>query len=135
VLKLRYGFYRELTDYVTESKPLEVCGLLGGVRERKTKTVKKIYFIKNVLESNCEYLMDTAEQLAAAKDMRSNGLDMVGCFHSHPEGPPHPSASDVKTSVFDNISYVIISMENDVPVLKSYKIVNGLYMEEGIILV
>jgi len=67
--------------------------------------------------------MDIKEQLAAVKDMRKNGMQMAGNFHSHPSAPALLSEEDKRLAYDFNTSYMVLSlMDASLPVLKSYKI-------------
>ena len=67
--------------------------------------------------------MDPREQLAAVKDMRSNGLTMLGNWHSHPESPSRPSEEDKRLAYDSTVNYLILSLMNiDEPVLKAFDI-------------
>ena len=67
--------------------------------------------------------MDPKEQLDAVKDMRSQGLTLIGNFHSHPESPSRPSEEDKKLAYDPKLEYLILSlMEADNPVLKAFEI-------------
>ena len=77
--------------------------------------------------------MNLKEQFAAIKDMRNNGLVMLGNFHSHPESPSRPSEEDKRLAYDKELSYFILSlMEIEKPVLKSFKIDKDVVKEEEI---
>lgn len=108
-----------LVEHAKKVLPNEDCGLLGGTVSGDVKTVKKIYFLTNTDASPEHFSMEPAEQFAAVKDMRSNGLQLLGNFHSHPSTPARPSEED-KRLVFDTkLSYLILSLEAE-PSLKSF---------------
>ena len=110
-----------LADHAKKVLPNEDCGLLGGTVSGDVKTVKKIYFLTNTDASPEHFSLDSAEQFAAVKDMRSNGLQLLGNFHSHPSTPARPSEED-KRLVFDTkLSYLILSLADDVATLKSFR--------------
>ena len=67
--------------------------------------------------------MDPREQLAAVKDMRANGYELLGNFHSHPESPSRPSEEDKRLAYDSTMEYLILSLiEIDNPVLKAFNI-------------
>lgn len=64
--------------------------------------------------------MDAKEQFAAVKNMREKNLKLLGNFHSHPATPARPSDED-KRLVFDtSLSYLILSLAESTPTLKSF---------------
>lgn len=108
-----------LVEHAKKVLPNEDCGLLGGTVSGDVKTVEKIYFLTNTDASPEHFSMESAEQFAAVKDMRSEGLQLLGNFHSHPKSPARPSEED-KRLVFDTkLSYLILSLEAE-PSLKSF---------------
>lgn len=49
--------------------------------------------------------------LAARREARSLGLDVVGYYHSHPDRPAEPSPTDLE-SAWTGMSYLIVSVED-----------------------
>ena len=44
--------------------------------------------------------MNSKEQLKAFDWIESNGLDLIGIFHSHPAGPDAVSATDIEEAAY-----------------------------------
>ena len=66
---------------------------------------------------------DLKEQLAAVKDMRANGYQLLGNFHSHPESPSRPSEEDKRLAYDSKVNYLILSlMDLENPVLNAFVI-------------
>ena len=118
--------YKEIVEYAKAGLPNEACGLLGGTVDGDIRQVKKVYYLTNIDASREHFSMDPKEQFAAVKDMRANGLTLIGNFHSHPESPARPSEEDKRLAYDSKIRYLILSlMDMDAPVLKGFKIENG----------
>ena len=66
--------------------------------------------------------MDPKEQLAAVKDMRANGLELLGNWHSHPESPSRPSEEDKRLAYDPTVNYLILSLMEEEPVLRAFAI-------------
>jgi proteasome lid subunit RPN8/RPN11 len=123
VLKLKTSDYEKMLAHCKEGLPNESCGLLAGTVDGDVKTVTKIYLLTNIDASNEHFSMDPKEQLAALKDARANGVNIIGNFHSHPESPSRPSEEDKRLAYDSSIEYLILSlMEQDNPVLKAFGI-------------
>lgn len=118
--------YLNMIAYAEQGLPNEVCGLLGGLIDGDIKIVKKIYYLTNVDASNEHFSMDPKEQFEAIKDMRREGLQMIGNFHSHPESPSKPSEEDKRLAYDPKIRYLILSLMNrHQPVLNAFEIKKG----------
>ena len=110
MLKLKKEDYEKILDHCRKGLPNESCGLLGGTIEGDVKTIEKVYLLTNIDESNEHFSMDPKEQLSAIKDIRQNGYQMIGNFHSHPESPSRPSEEDKRLAFDPNIEYLILSL-------------------------
>lgn len=123
MLYLSKADYEKILSHCVAGLPNEACGLIGGVKEDGKKYIKKVYLLTNIDASNEHFSMDPKEQLEAVKDMRANGYELLGNFHSHPESPSRPSEEDKRLAYDSKVNYLILSlMEQDNPVLKAFNI-------------
>ncbi|MDD6069635.1 MAG: M67 family metallopeptidase [Clostridiales bacterium] len=123
MLYLNKADYEKILSHCVDGLPNEACGLIGGVKEEGKKYIKKVYLLTNIDASNEHFSMDPKEQLEAVKDMRANGYELLGNFHSHPESPSRPSEEDKRLAYDSKVNYLILSlMEQDNPVLKAFNI-------------
>lgn len=123
VLHLKKSDYDKILAHCVAGLPNESCGLLAGKVEGEIKAVEKVYLLTNIDASNEHFSMDPKEQLAAVKDARANGLQLLGNFHSHPESPSRPSEEDKRLAYDSSAEYLILSLqEKDNPVLKAFGI-------------
>ncbi len=88
--------WQAMRRHVIHCAPLEACGLLAGRGDRAEKMLKMC----NTLESPVRFRLDPREQLRAFRWLESRGLELVGIYHSHPCGPPHPSPTDVEEAAY-----------------------------------
>ena len=103
-LELRQSLIDEMIAYVDQRAPLEACGLLAG----KAARAEKMIGVLNQAQSPVRFVMDPYEQLQAFDWIDSNGLDLVGIFHSHPAGPETASATDILEAAYA-VVHVILS--------------------------
>ena len=123
MLILKKEDYEKMLKHCQDGLPNEACGLIAGRVEGDIKTVEKVYLLTNVDESREHFTMDPREQLAAVKDVRKNGLELLGNFHSHPETPSRPSEEDKRLAYDSASEYLILSlMEQEHPVLNAFHI-------------
>ena len=113
-----------MLDYVESHAPLEACGLLAG-RDAK---VEKIFFVQNQAQSPVRYVMDPIEQLNAFEWIESNGLNLLGIFHSHPTGPETVSPTDIAQAAYA-VTYIILSRANSSWRTRGFWIENGNFRE------
>jgi proteasome lid subunit RPN8/RPN11 len=88
--------------HVDQSAPLEACGLLAGRQDR----VENIIPVQNRAQSRVRFVMEPYEQLQAFEWIESHGLDLLGIFHSHPEGPETASATDIAEAAYEVINLI-----------------------------
>ena len=103
-LELSGALLGEMIDYVNRHAPLEACGLLAG----KAARAEKVIGVSNQAQSPVRFVMDPYEQLQAFDWIESQGLDLVGIFHSHPTGPETVSATDIAEAAYA-VVHVILS--------------------------
>ena len=103
-LQLSAALLQELITYVEKHAPLEACGILAG----KAARAEKMMGVLNQAQSAVRFVMDPDEQLHAFDWIESNGLELVGIFHSHPAGPETASATDILEAAYA-VVHVILS--------------------------
>ena len=123
MLYLKKEDYEKILAHCKEGLPNEACGLIGGTIEGDKRSIQKVYLLTNIDQSNEHFSMDPKEQLAALKDMRANGLKLLGNFHSHPESPSRPSEEDKRLAYDSKVNYLILSlMDLENPVFNAFRI-------------
>lgn len=98
---------QHMIDHVDAHTPLEACGLLAG----KDSKVEKIFFVQNQAHSAVRYVMNPVEQLTAFAWIDSNGMDLLGIFHSHPTGPETVSPTDIAEAAYAVVHMIISCMD------------------------
>lgn len=124
----------QMIAYARAEAPNEACGLIAGKENEEEKLVQKVYYLTNTDASGEHFSIDQKEQLLAVKDMRANGLKLLGNWHSHPETPSRPSEEDKRLAYDSHASYMILSLMEEIPVLRSFHIENGTAEEEQLIM-
>jgi proteasome lid subunit RPN8/RPN11 len=114
-----------MTEHTAGQAPLEACGILAGLG----KQVQAIYPIKNVLKSRVRFRMDPHEQLQAMLEIEKQGMEMLAIYHSHPNGPPKPSATDLQEFAYPGVLYIIWTHEAEQWSGSGYQIENGQAVE------
>ena len=86
--------------------------MFGGTFETDESRVRSQYPAANVAaDPRTRYRIDPEEQLEIFERLEDRGEEIAGFYHSHPRGPPRPSATDVDAATWSDRSYLIISLE------------------------
>lgn len=109
VLRIPSAIKDEMIAHARADFPLESCGILAG----KDDGISHIYRMKNTDKSRVSYLMDPREQIKVFKEIRNLGLELKAIYHSHPNHPAYPSATDVELAYYPDAVYIIISIDNN----------------------
>ncbi len=117
-----------IINQAKDELPNETCGLLGGI----DNLVLKQFPMTNIDHSPEHFSFDPAEQFQALRSARTEGLELIANYHSHPATPSRPSVEDIRLAYDPNILYLIVSLASEIPVLKAFRIVDGVSTEEPI---
>jgi len=88
--------WQAMRRHVARRAPLEACGVVGGVGERAALTLG----VPNALHSPVRFRMQPRAQLRAFQRIEAAGLELIGIYHSHPNGPDAPSPTDVAEALY-----------------------------------
>jgi proteasome lid subunit RPN8/RPN11 len=110
--------------------PEEACGLLGG--DPDTGEAVVCYPTRNLAASAKLYTVDPKEHLRADRDAEAAGLSIIGVFHSHTHTEAYPSPTDVAQAPDPTWHYVLVSLRDVEPVVRSYRIVEATIAEEPV---
>ena len=108
--------------HAAASYPEECCGVLIGrsgddgdtsdTSDDGAIVVERILAVGNEREDSRHnrYVISPATILAAQKEARASGLEIVGYYHSHPDHPAEPSVFD-REHAWPGLSYLIVAVE------------------------
>ena len=131
MLRLAPEVYKQMVAHAYDELPDEACGLLGG--NPATAKVAVYYRAKNVDASSRTYTVDPKDMLRADRDAEGRGLSIIGVFHSHTHTDAYPSPTDVAQAPDPEWHYALVSLRDDAPVVRSYRIVDGKISEEPVV--
>lgn len=124
-IRIPRDIYKRIVEHSYAELPNEACGLLVG----KDNEVVKQYALTNIDQSPEHFSFDPAEQFQVLRAARADGLEIIANYHSHPETPSRPSEEDLLLAYDPNILYLILSLAGNVPVLKAFRIIDGISSE------
>jgi proteasome lid subunit RPN8/RPN11 len=131
VLRLPANVHAEIVGHCLRGLPDEACGLLGG--DRASGDVARCYPTRNVAASAKLYTVDPGDHLRADRDAESRGMEIIGVFHSHTHTDAYPSPTDIAQAPDPEWHYVIVSLRDTHPTLRSYRIEGDRVGEEPVV--
>lgn len=120
-MKIHWVIYDELVRQARRELPNEACGYLLGTDETVTVNIP----MTNTDHSPEHFSFLPKEQFAVVRFARSQGLKVIGCWHSHPSTPSRPSEEDIRLAYDPLILYFILSLAEEIPVLNAFHIREG----------
>jgi proteasome lid subunit RPN8/RPN11 len=117
--------FEKIIQQAKEEFPNECCGFLAGTKSEEVINIKKIYPLTNTDKSSEHFSMDPKEQFSAIKEIRAEGMVLLGNYHSHPYSPSRPSEEDKRLAYDKAVIYGILSLEGEEPVFNLFDINKG----------
>jgi proteasome lid subunit RPN8/RPN11 len=102
---------KDLRERCEAAYPHETCGLLLGREEGLRRVVARVFPGRNLEAQRLRdrYVLDPRDFIAADVEASRVGEDILGVYHSHPDHPSQPSATDLERAQ-PVWSYVIVSV-------------------------
>jgi len=143
-VQLTKAHYEVIVGHCFDGLPDEACGLLAGPMAdasagtgavgAPTGEVRAVYPCRNADQSARTYTVDSRDYLRAMRDAEDHGDEIVGVWHSHTHTDAYPSPTDVRQAVDPTWWYVIVSLRDDAPMLRAYRIVDEKIAEGRVVL-
>jgi proteasome lid subunit RPN8/RPN11 len=110
----RYTLPRQLVEdilrHAQSSPESEVCGLIAARNGRPQRCIA----VANISpRPQTLFQMDPKQQIDAFRDIRDAGEELFAIYHSHPNGPPKPSAIDLQQAAYPEALYLIVSSDQE----------------------
>ena len=106
VVELTSGVTATLLEEAARAHPRECCGLLLGQGGR----VERAEPAGNVHPAPLDHFeLDPQALIAAYRTARSGGMQVLGYYHSHPNGRTQPSATDQAQASGDGQIWAIVA--------------------------
>jgi proteasome lid subunit RPN8/RPN11 len=126
-LILSQSLYDQLRAHGEETYPNECCGILLGKAAADAIRVASLVRAGNTRTDSAHnrYHIAPQELIAAQREARQRGLDIVGFYHSHPDHPAQWSQTDFAEAHWFGCSYVITAIEHGHAKLTSSFLLSG----------
>lgn len=135
MLRIGKKLLDQMVCHSIDGYPLEVCGMLAGVVDGAgTAEVRSVHPADNVTGSARVYEVDPRALLRADREAEAEGGQLLGVYHSHTHTDAKPSPTDITAAPDPGWHYVLVSLRDDHPSVRSWNIENGKIEEEEVVL-
>jgi proteasome lid subunit RPN8/RPN11 len=112
MIKINSGAWETMVAHAQSTFPDECCGVMIGKIDGDAKNVSLAIALENAYKGKQEdrYEIRPEDLLAADKNARAKGLDLIGIFHSHPDCDAYFSKTDLENSC-PWYSFVVLSIK------------------------
>jgi proteasome lid subunit RPN8/RPN11 len=102
----------KMVHHSRSESPREACGILAGQKDRDRIRIAKVYGCDNVHPNpNGEFFMKPEDQLRVFLEIEKiKEIEIVGFYHSHPQGPESPSQIDSSKYYWPGYPMAIVSL-------------------------
>lgn len=122
-----------MVGHAYDGLPNEACGLLGG-----TGAIAEVFVpCENHDHSSRTFSLGTDAWEKADDEIFGAGLEILGVVHSHTHTEAYPSPTDIDQAgnpMLAGWQWLLVSLRQDAPVVRSYVITDGTVLEEQIAL-
>jgi proteasome lid subunit RPN8/RPN11 len=121
---------QEMIAQAKGEAPYEACGIIAGKEGRAVR----LYRTANAEQSTTTYRLEPEEQYKIFVEMEKKGWELWAIYHSHPAFPAYPSARDIEQAYFPEALYIIVSLAQEEPEIRAFRIVEGKVREEELVI-
>lgn len=132
MLTLTRAVRDQVVAHALRGLPHEACGLFAA--DKGSTVVHTFFAMTNTAASSELYELDGKEMIGVERRADVAGVQILGVMHSHTHTTAYPSPTDVRDATafdpFGGWHYLIVSLKDPQPVLRSYRIIDGEITEE-----
>jgi proteasome lid subunit RPN8/RPN11 len=97
---------QQILDQARREPNVECCGMLAGY----DVVISRVFPAMNAARNPATgYEIAPKELFHLTREIRAAGLQLLGIYHSHPNGKNEPSARDIEQAYYPDVAYFIIS--------------------------
>ncbi len=119
----------EMIAHAREDAPNECCGIIAGTSDGRAT---KLYRAINAEASPYRYSVAAKDLLRIFRDVDDNDETFLVIYHSHTHTEAYPSPTDIRLAAWPDAYYVLVSLAEEPPVVRAYRILDGVVTEEPI---
>lgn len=118
-----------MLEHATRELRRECCGLLAG----SNGVITRAFSATNVArEPSKNYEIAPEELFRLMREIRAAGLELMGIYHSHPNGNNEPSPRDIERAYYSDVAYFILSPQATAAAARAFAIRDGCVNESKI---
>ena len=112
MIEIEKTAWETMVRHAQQTFPNECCGAMLGTSDGDRKKVTMAVPLENSYDGaqGARYEIKPEDLIAAEREARARGMDLVGIFHSHPDCDAYFSETDLKNSC-PWYSFVILSIK------------------------
>jgi proteasome lid subunit RPN8/RPN11 len=111
-IRLARDVAAEVLNHASSNPDEECCGLLAGLNGVVARTFPARNAAKHPATA---YEIASKELFRIMREVRAGGLELLGIYHSHPNGDNQPSPRDIERAYYPDAAYFILSPRADAP--------------------
>jgi proteasome lid subunit RPN8/RPN11 len=126
VVRVKNQVLTHMMYHLLQEPHWECCGLLAG----EEGVITRYFEATNELASATEYSIAPKQLFGIVREIRAKGLELMGIYHSHPNGDNHPSPRDIEQAYYPDVAYFILSPRKEASdQVRAFSIQNGMASE------
>ena len=103
----------KILSHAEQAYPNECCGLLVGERSGGDVFIREVHRSANMASAPAnQFEIDPQLRFDLERRVREESLDLVGVYHSHPDGDAAPSQTDIQRAWESSLVWLITAVKN-----------------------
>ena len=103
----------KILSHAERAYPNECCGLLVGERRAGDVFIREVHRSANMAPTpENQFEIDPQLRFDLERRVREETLDLVGVYHSHPDGDAAPSQTDIQRAWESSLVWLITAVKN-----------------------
>ncbi len=96
-----------IAQHALADHPAEACGMIGG----RGSVAHVVVPLPNAAADPLrQYVIEPQALVRTLYDFERTGLALIGIYHSHPDGEPRPSPTDIREAAYPETAYLIVGV-------------------------
>jgi len=107
-LEIEQDLVAKILSAAARAHPDECCGLIEGMRDSRGWRATALHETRNLADdSRVHFLIDPEVHFRLLRALRGTAREIIGCYHSHPDGKAVPSLTDRASASEDGFLWLI----------------------------